>query len=133
MIAANLGTLDVLSAVGGSGVFSIGTNGLLQFAASATFGGSNNISFTAGSGALTLDNPDKFAGTIVNFSEGDTIGLNNFIASSLAGTYANGADTQITFSDGQGDSVTLTFSTAQTLSSFYYTTGPQGLATINHH
>ncbi len=133
VIAANLGTLDVLSAVGGSGAFSIGTGGLLQFAASATFGGSNDINFTAGGGALTLDDPATFAATLVNFSTGDSIGLNDFSATSLAGSYANSGHTEITFSDTQGDSVTLTFSTAQTLSSFYYQTGPQGLATILHH
>jgi len=132
VIAANLGTLDILSAVGGSGVFSIGTGGLLQFANTATFGGSNDINFTAGGGALTLDDPATFAATLVNFSTGDSIGLANFNEASLTGTYANGADTQITFSDGQGDSVTLTFSTAQTLTNFHYETGPQGLATILH-
>jgi hypothetical protein len=70
--------------------------------------------------------------TLVNFSTGDSIGLYDF-NDSLTGTYANTGHTQITFSDGSGDSVTLTFSTAQTLTNFHYGTGPQGLATIFHN
>jgi hypothetical protein len=133
VISANLGTLDLIGAISGTGLFAIGTGGLLQFANTATFGNAASIGFTSGGGALVLDDPTAFAGVLENFSTGDNIGLAGFDPSTLTGGYANGADTEITFSDAHGDSVTLTFSTAQTLSNFSYNVGPEGLATVHHN
>jgi hypothetical protein len=133
VIAANLGTLQLLSGISGSGAFSIGVNGMLQFDSTATIAASNSIDFTSGGGALILDNPAAFLGTIDDFATKDTIGLYGFDPGSLTGSYANAADTQITFSDAYGHSTTITFGSAQNLTNFTYEAGPQGLATILHN
>jgi len=133
VIAANLGTLDLISAVGGSGVFSIGTLGTLEFGTLSTIAASDTVSFATGGGALVLDTPDNFAATVANFSHGDEIALGGFsVGNSLTATFANQSDTAVTFSDSSGHTVTLTFSTAQTLSNYSYGAGPLGFETITH-
>ena len=118
VIAANLGTLEVLSAVGGSGAFSIGTGGLLEFSSSSTITASNTISFTTG-GYLDIDNTANFAAHLAHFSTADVIDLPGFNASSITGSFSAG-DTVLTVSDTSGDSVQFTFTTAQTPSAFSF-------------
>jgi hypothetical protein len=132
MIAANLGTLQVLGAVGGSGVFAIGADGRLEFGSASTITASNTISLTAGGGDLRLDNPANFGAMIANFSTSDIIELGGFNGASLTGSYANGAHTELLVTDG-GSSVTLTFTTAQNLASISFTTASDGLAALIHH
>jgi hypothetical protein len=133
VIAANLGTLQALGAVGGSGTFSIGKTGFLDFTASSTFSAAGTVAFTAASGEMELDKPANFLGTISNFSAGDAIGLAGF-NTMITDAFVTGQPHNIVmFSDNAGDSVTLTFSTVQTLSQFFYGTGANGLATIFHH
>jgi len=132
VITANLGTLDILSAVSGSGIFSIGKTGLLEFGNVSTIGASNLVSFTTGGGELLLENPASFNAGLANFSNGDIIELAGFASGSLTGSYANNQHTAITVSDGN-DSTTLTFTTAQTLSAISFTVGPNGLAALVHH
>lgn len=132
-IAANLGTLQILGSVTGTGGFSIGAAGFLDFSSSATIGVATGVGF-AGSGAiLRIDDAPSFGATLQNFAAGDDIVLAQFNAASLTGTYANGAHTQILVSDGGGDSITLTFSAAQNLGALTFGAGPGGLATITHH
>jgi fibronectin-binding autotransporter adhesin len=118
VIAANLGTLDVLSAVGGTGAFSIGTGGLLEFSATSTITASNTISFTTGS-YLEIDNTANFGAHLAHFSTGDVIDLPGFNASSITGSFSAG-DTILTVSDTSGDSAQFTFTTAQTPSAFSF-------------
>ena len=131
VIAANLGTLELSGAVTGSGAFSIGTLGLLQFGPSATVAASDSVSFTGGTGALVLDDPTTFSATIADFAKGDTIGLYGF-GDTLTFSPVQGFNTQINVSDGQGDSVILTFATAQNVNNFSYGAGPQGLTSVMH-
>jgi hypothetical protein len=132
VIAANLGTLDLISAIGGSGVFSIGSNALLEFGTLSTLTASDTVSFTSGSSALVLDTPDNIGAILANFSSGDEIALGGFDVGTLTATFANQSDTAVKFSDSSGDTVTLTFSTAQTLTNYSYGAGPLGLETITH-
>ena len=53
------------------------------------------------------------------------------LVGAVTGTYANAAQTQILFSDSSGDSVTLAFSTAQTLSA-YTISDTSNVATLTH-
>jgi hypothetical protein len=123
MITANLGTLQIISAVGGSGAFSIGTSGVLEFAANSTITVSNTISFTTGGGHLQVDNPANFAALLAHFSTGDYIDLPTFDAIASSGTLSwNAGDTVLTVSDSNHDSTTFTFTTAQTPSAFHYVT-----------
>jgi fibronectin-binding autotransporter adhesin len=132
VIAANLGTLQVLGAVGGSGVFTIGAAGRLEFGAGSTITASNTISLTAGGADLRLDTPGTFGAMIANFSTSDIIELGGFSGTSLTGSYANGAHTELLVTDG-AHSVTLTFTTAQNLASITFTTASDGLAALIHH
>ena len=132
VIAANLGTLAIMGAVGGSGTFSIGTSGYLSFTASETFTSAGTIAFTTGGGEMALYNTTNVLDVLSNFSTGDTIALPGFNASTLSDAFGSTHDI-VKFSDSQGDSVTLTFSTAQTLSQFYFGTDANGAAAIFHH
>jgi hypothetical protein len=132
IIAANLGTLNIMGAVGGSGTFSIGTSGYLNFTASETFTSAGTIAFTSGGGELVLNNTTNVLDVLSNFSTGDTIALPGFNAGTLTDAFGSSHDI-VKFSDTQGDSVTLTFTTAQTLSQFYFGTDANGAAAIFHH
>jgi hypothetical protein len=132
VIAANLGTLQVLSAVGGSGVFTIGTTGKLEFGSASTITASNTISFATGGADLRLDAPANFGAMLANFSAGNIIELGGFNESTLSDSYANGAHTQLLVTDG-ASSVTLTFTTAQNIASIGFTTASDGLAALIHH
>jgi hypothetical protein len=131
VIAANLGTLDLISAVGGNGIFTIGTNALLEFGTLSTLTASATVSFTTGTGALVLDTPDNFGAIVADFGIGDEIALGGFsVSGSLTAVFANKSDTAVTFSETNGPTVTLSISTAQTLSNYSYGAGPLGLETI---
>jgi hypothetical protein len=132
VIAANLGVLQVLSAVGGSGVFSIGTAGSLDFSASSTITASNTVSFTTGGGDLRIDSPSEFNAGLANFSNGDIIEIAGINPNLVSGSYANAGHTAITVSDGT-TSITLTFTAAQNLTSISFTTAADGLAALVHH
>ena len=130
-IAANLGTLTVLSAVSGAGVFSIGTGGVLDFASAGAITASNTISFTAGGGELKLDNLQTFNAELANFTTHDEIVLTQIDPGSITVTYGATHD-QLVVTDSHGGSITLDFTAAQTLSSI--TTGTVGgLAALIHN
>ena len=132
VIAANLGMVQVLGSVTGTGIFSIGAAGFLDFSSSATLGAATGISFGGAGAILRIDDDAGFGATLQNFGAGETIELSQLNAASLTGTYANAAHTQILVSDGNG-SITLGFASAQALSALTFGAGPGGIATITHH
>jgi hypothetical protein len=131
VISANLGTLDITGPVTGAGIFSIGKAGLLEFGQGNSIGAATSIDFTTGGGELELTSAANFAATLSGFATGDIIEMSNISPGSISGTYGTTHD-QIIVSDTQGDSVTLNFSTAQTLSQLSFTTGPHGFAAVVH-
>ena len=67
------GVLNLQGSVSGTGGFNIGAGAILEF---ATFpAGGQVVTFNGTGGILKMDAPASFAGTIGNFSPGDTIDL----------------------------------------------------------
>jgi hypothetical protein len=114
VITANLGTVTVASAVSGGGGFVIGAGAsLLDLSKGSAITASNTISFTAGGGLLEINDIASFGAHLANFSAGDSIELSGFNLSTLTHGW-NAADTQLTVSDSSGDTLVLSFTTAQT-------------------
>jgi hypothetical protein len=136
-ILANSAQLRFLGPVSGAGGLSVGAGGTLDFAGSVA--ASNTVSFTGGTGALFLEDPVSgntaltFGATIAGFQSGDVIELANLSANtSLVSLSLNGAGTVLSVTDTSGDSASLTFSTAQTLSSFSLGLGAHGDLAVFH-
>ena len=72
-------TEELAGAVGGAGSFSL-SNSNLQFDSSVSAGQTIN---ETGANALTLEQAQKFAGTISGFGTGDTIDAANFLFSGI--------------------------------------------------
>jgi len=126
-IAAQLSTLNVLSAISGAGSFSINaSNGsTLDLGNLSTIGTVTTISFvgTVGTGGeLVVNNTSGFDATLANFGAGDFIDLSGFagVLTFTAGAHAN----QIDVRDSGDNSIVLNFATSQTsnLGSFFSTT-----------
>jgi hypothetical protein len=116
VIAANLGTLDVLSAVGGSGKFLVAAGATLEFANSSTITSTGTIQFqgTASAGAtLVLQNELNFGAELAGFTTiGDAIELYDFVGSGTLTVQDSGHQALIT--DSNNDSITLSFTSTQT-------------------
>lgn len=132
-IAANLGTLQVLGAVSGAGRFAIGGLGTLDFSNNATIGIGTGVAFAGAGAILRIDDLAGFGATLSNFATNDVIQLTGLDGASVTGTYGNAAHTQLLVSDAQNRSITLNFSTAQTLSSISFTAGVNDIALVIHH
>lgn len=131
-ILANLGTLQILSAVGGSGAFTIGATGELQITSSGSVTASTTVSFTSGGGELRLDGLTNFNGLLAGFAIGDTIQLAG-ISPSSASVNWNGSDTVATITDANHASISLVFTSAQDVNSISATTSANGLFELVHH
>ncbi len=134
-IAANLGTLQVYGNVsaGSTGSFTVGGHGTLQFETGVSVGTATHVMF-AGVGTLLIYNDLLgFDGTVSNFTAGDMIQLAGISGSSVSGTYANAADTQLTISDANGHQITLNFAGAQNLTSLTFTSTTSGYAELIHN
>ncbi len=133
VIAANHGDLQLVGniAAGSTGLFSIGGSAELDFLGNDSGGSATDVSFASGSsGTLAIDDIKTFAATVENFAHTDVITITGLVGA-VTGTYANAAQTQILFSDSSGDSITLAFSTAQTLSA-YTISDTSNVATLTH-
>jgi hypothetical protein len=132
VITANLGTLQILGSVSASstGIFSIAKGALLDFAQGATIGLKTGVSF-GGVGFLKIDDLKTFNATIEQFSTGDAIQISG-LATTATGTFASSADKVLVISDGT-NTIDLTFSTAQTLSSLSFTSTSTGVFELVHH
>jgi hypothetical protein len=129
-ILANLGTLDVLGAVGGTGGFGIGTGGELEFGANSAIGASNTVSFN-GTGELLLNSETGYGAGIAGFAKGDIIEMSFINPGSISGSLTDNGHL-LTVQDGSGDSITLSFTAAQSMSSLSFTVGPHGYGAVIH-
>jgi hypothetical protein len=113
VIAANLGTLDVLSAVGGSGKLQIGAGATMEFGNASTMTAASTIRFegaTSSGATLVLQDEPNFNAMLAGFTTtGDAIELYDF--SGTTTLTVNG--TQATITDSNNDSITLSFTTTQ--------------------
>jgi hypothetical protein len=118
VISANLGTLDVLSAVGGSGKFLIASGATLEFANASTIGTTSTIQFAGAASAgatLVLQNEPIFNGMLAGFTAtGDAIELYDFTGTGTITLQDGGHQALVT--DSNNDSITLSFTTVQTSS-----------------
>lgn len=130
-IRANLGTINVMSAVSGSGAFSIGTGALLIFSNAATITASNTVSFGAGANKLLLSvAPKAFAANIANFATSDVIefaNLNLGLTKLTQGASVN----QVLVSDGS-TSFTLNFTGAEPIAQLSLSQGSLGSVALTH-
>jgi hypothetical protein len=115
VITTNLGTLDVLSPVGGSGKFLIAAGATLEFANSSTITSAGSIQFagTASSAAtLVLQNEPNFGAMVAGFTTiGDAIEFYDFVGSGTLTVQDGGHQALIT--DSNNDSITLSFTSIQ--------------------
>jgi fibronectin-binding autotransporter adhesin len=138
MITSNLGTLDILNAVSGSGGFVIGAAGTLEFALGSTITASNTISFGAAGGTLFLqdESQDKptFGAELAGFATGDTIELYDFASGTTTGSLVSGHNNEYVVTDSSdNNSITLTFTTSQNASALYIGSSSDGRALVLHH
>lgn len=133
VITANLGTLQILGSVSATstGSFSIATGGLLDFEQGVSIGVKTGVSF-GGVGILKIDDLKTFNATIEHFAANDAIQISGINAATATGTFASSADQVLVISDGT-NTIDLTFSTAQTLTSLSLTTTSTGIFELVHH
>jgi len=131
-ILANLGTLNVASAITGNGKFTVGAAGTLAFTSTSSVTASNSVSLAAGHADLILQSGATFGAILTGFGAGDQIEFGAISASSLMSSW-NASNTQLTVTDAGHDSVTITFSTAQNLSLLTFGTAADGNAAVFHH
>jgi hypothetical protein len=132
VIAANLGTLDVMGSVQGSGSFAIGAAGTLEFGNTSTITAASTINFTAGHADLIIGDMGSFGALLSDFASGDVIELTGIAGTSISGTLLAGG-TQYLVTDSNHDSITLSFGTAQTASQLYVGVAQDGNAAVFHH
>jgi hypothetical protein len=131
LIQAGSGEMLFLGNITGTGTLGMGASTVLDFRAGATIAGTDKVSFGGAGGDLVLENPGNFAATLAGFSAGDLIEVAGLNFSTLNAPVIAGKT--VTLSDNSGDaSVTLTFSTAQTLSSLGLEIGPHGYVALTH-
>jgi hypothetical protein len=127
--------LSVLSAVSGTGSFSVGGGGLVDFGQGVTAAATNDVAFATGGGTLELNDltNNDFLAHIAGFASGDLIEIAGFDLASGVTEKWNTADTVLTISDKNGDTGTLTFSSAQTTQSISFgTSTATGFVTLTH-
>ncbi len=128
------GALTFIGTLSGTGSIAISNGGTLDLGTSNTI--TNAINFGAGGGVLSLVTPEEFHSTIGNFASTDVIELQGF---SFLGdptlSFANGAVSgkALTLTEGNGQSITLDFSTTQSLSSLSLYEGPLGGVALVHN
>jgi hypothetical protein len=125
-IKMTYGEMAFLGSVTGTGSMNISNGATLDLLGSTTI--TNTLTFGSHGGILDLGTPDNFLGTIAGFATGDMVELNGFAFG--GGSLVVQNDT-VTITDGN-DSVTLTFSTAQTLSQLEMGVGPHGWLALIH-
>ena len=134
-ISNNLGTLDVMSTVSGNGNFMIGATGTLEFAQSGTITASNSVSFTGAHSQLILsdeaNNTVTFGAVLDHFSTGNSIELYDFSAASESLSMVT--STQWVVNDGNGNSITLNFGSAQSTATLYLGSTADGRVLVLHH
>jgi fibronectin-binding autotransporter adhesin len=132
VIAISHGQMQFLGPLTGGGIVSLSAGGMLALDTNAAT--STGVTFGAGGGLLDLQNPGGYGGTIGGFASGDSVELNGFAFSTngtLAAISASGDTVTIT-EPGSGPSVTLTFSSAQSIGSLTLGLGPHGGLALIH-
>jgi hypothetical protein len=125
------GEMSFLGAIDGTGTLAMGASTVLDFRPTTSVAATDIVSFGGAGGDLELENPASFAATLAGFSSGDLIEVAGLNFATINAPVIAG-DT-VTLSDNSGDaSVTLTFSTAQTLSSLGLEIGPHGYVALTH-
>ena len=126
------GDLAFIGTLSGAGTLGISSGGTLELGTSNTI--TTGVSFGTGGGVLSLDTPATFASTIVGFAAGDEIELQGFAFAHLTPTFAGGATSgkAVTLTETNGQSITLNFSTTQSLSSLTIFEGPHGGLALVH-
>jgi hypothetical protein len=128
-ILGNNAHLTFMGPISGAGVICVGDGGLLEFA--STVSSSTTIDFTTGTGSLLLDQQGEINGMIAGFVTGDVIEITGL--SSFGGTlgFSDGGKV-VTLSDPQGDSYSLTFTSAQSTATLALGVGAHGYAALFH-
>lgn len=121
-IFANLGTINVMSAVTGNGSFSIGgTSSVLAFTGGATIGPATRVSLIGTAADLWIATPPSaFRATLTDFGKGDLIEFSGISTSATIVPFST-PSTSVVLSDGS-TSFTLTFATAVSQSSLQVVT-----------
>jgi hypothetical protein len=125
-ISLNYGEMQFVGPLEGNGAVDISNGATLDLNYSAAV--TSAISFGNGGGDLYLEYPNDFTGTINNFATGDMIELSGF---AFGASFTVNGD-NVTISEANGQSMTLTFSTSQSAGSLMLGEGPHlGLALIH--
>lgn len=131
-IVISHGEMEFLGPLSGSGALSLSNGATLDLLGSGAI--HNTITFGTGDSVLDLGAPDSFLGKLSGFATGDMVELNGFAFvndNGMTATLAVSGD-QVTITDPYNETVTLTFSTAQTLSQLTLVAGPHdGLALLH--
>ncbi len=126
------GDLSFIGTLSGAGTLGISNGGTLELNTSNTI--STGVAFGTGGGVLSLGTPAAFDSTIGGFASGDVIELQGFAFANLKPTFAGGATSgkALTLTESNGQSITLNFSTTQSLSSLSLYEGPHGGLALVH-
>jgi hypothetical protein len=130
-IVISHGEMEFLGSLTGTGVLSLSNGATLDLLGGGVV--NTGITFGTGDSVLDLGAPDSFIGKLSGFASGDMIELAGFAFSNngTEATFAVSGDT-VTITEPTNQSVTLTFSTAQTLSQLTLVEGPHdGLALLH--
>ncbi|HTZ69671.1 MAG TPA: hypothetical protein VMB71_03385, partial [Acetobacteraceae bacterium] len=126
-ISLSHGEMQFLGSISGTGVLSISNGATLDLLGSTSI--TNAVSFGSGGAILDLGTPDDFTGMIKGFATGDMVELTGFAFGSVT-PVING--NTVTLTETSGQSVTLTFSSAQTASQLMVGEGPHGWLSLIH-
>ncbi len=126
------GDLSFIGTLSGAGTIAISNGGTLELNTSNTI--TTGVNFGAGGGVLSLAAPTAFDSTIGGFASGDVIELQGFAFGGAAASFANGATSGkvLTLTESNGQSLTLDFSSTQSLSSLTFYEGPHGGLALVH-
>ncbi len=127
-IQLSYGEMQFLSSLTGTGSVTLSNGATLDLLGSTTI--TNTITFGSGGGILDLGTPADYIGAIAGFASGDMVELNGFNFS--AGISLTAAGDTVKITEASGQSATLTFSTAQTLSQLTLGEGPHGWLSLVH-
>jgi hypothetical protein len=126
-IALSHTEMQFLGPLSGSGNLSISNGATLDLLGSTSV--TSAISFGAGGAILELGTPANFTGTIQGFGSGDMVELNGFAFAQITPIVSGKT---VTLTEASGQSATLTFSSAQTLSQLIVGEGPHGGLALIH-
>jgi hypothetical protein len=130
-INISTGALTFLGPLSGSGVFEIGNGSVLQFENGNVNGGKVVFSAAGGGGQFFDGTPADFKGTIAGFAAGDQIEFGGFafVGASLS-LSTNGE--VATIKELNGTSASVSFTTAQKLTSLTLGVGESGFVALIH-